>query len=76
LGALGSLAVMWAGIAGGQHLNFEPARDLMFACVFCTLAIAGGGRLTLAASPSRCPGNRPASVVSYETASDGFFGFP
>jgi len=64
LGGLGSLAVMWAGIAAGQRLNFEPARDLMFACVFFTLAIAGGGRLTLVPSRARVGfGNRDAAIL-------------
>lgn len=65
LAAVGSLAVMASGIAAGQRLNFEPARDVMFACVFVTVAIAGPGRLTLArrSTPGPSAGNRDTALL-------------
>lgn len=65
LGAIGSLGVMAAGIAAGQRFNFEPARDLMFACVFITVSIAGSGRLTLARESAHqvTAGNRDAALL-------------
>lgn len=65
LGGIGSMAVMIAGVAAGQRFNFEPARDLMFACVFATVAIAGAGRLTVArpSAVRASPGQRDAAML-------------
>lgn len=65
LGGLGSLTVMIAGVAAGQRFNFEPARDLMFACVFATVAIAGAGRLTVTrpSAVRSSPGRRDTAIL-------------
>lgn len=73
LAGFGMVAILIAGRAGGQHFIFEPTRDLIFACCFFALSIAGSGQLAYRPPvPDQRETDRGALALSFLRVTVGF----